>query len=180
MNEFLTYEYVVTPEKKGALRKKKLILIAVYALYCILLLLFVMTVGKLFLPLFALVPLTLWIIIFFTWRYTNPEYEYSITSGILTFSVIYGGRSRKKVFEQSVKSMEAIAPLNKTHSYKIDDYKPVCVYEGSSSHESPDAYFAIFENEKGEKSVYYFEATARALKVLRHYNPKTFVTDVRY
>ena len=99
---------------------------------------------------------------------------------MLTFSIIYGSRSRKKVFEQSVKSMEVVSPFDDTHSYKIDDYKPEQVYNGASSSESPDLYFALFENEDGEKSVYYFEATARALKVLRHYNPKTVVKNVRY
>lgn len=180
MNEFLTYEYSVTPPIKGKRRRLKILLIAAYIVYCAVLLLTVMTVGKLFLPLFALVPLTLWIIIFFTWRYTNPEYEYSITSGVLTFARIFGGRSRQKVFEQTVKQMETIAPLSKTYSHKIDEYRPTRVYEGSSSHDSPDAYFALFENENGERCVYYFEATDRALKVLRHYNVKTVVTDVRY
>ena len=180
MNEFLTYEYVVTPPKKGALARKKALLLTGYILYCIGLLILVFTVGKLFLPLFALVPLTVWVIIFFTWRFTNPEYEYSITSGILTFAVIYGGKTRSKKFEKTVKEMDVIAPLSKMHAHKIEDYKPTRVYEGASSHDSPDAYFALFENEDGERCVYYFEATAKALKVFRHYNVKTVVTEVRY
>ncbi len=179
MNEFLTYEYSVEPQK-AKMRKKKLIFAAAYVLYTLTLLVLVLTVGMLFLPLFALVPLTLLIIIFFTWRYTQPEYEYSMTSGIITFAVIYGGRSRKKVFEATIKEMEAIAPLSSVNSQKIDDYKPERVYEGASSHDSPDTYFALFENENGERCVYYFEATGRALKILRHYNPRTVVTQVRY
>ena len=181
MNEFLTYEYVVEPPKGGRMRKKKISLILLYVLYCAIWLFFVMFGGGLLLlPLIAIVPLSLWIIIFFTWRYTNPEYEYSITSGILTYSIIYGNRSRKKCFEQTVKEMEVIAPLSKTYDYKIDEYAPTVAYDGCSTQDSPDAYFALFENENGEKCVFFFEATARALKILRHYNPKTIVTNVRY
>ena len=180
MNEFLTYEYVVEPPKKGARSTKKALMLTAYIVFCIGMAILMLTVGKLFLPLFALAPLSVWILIFFTWKYTNPEYEYSITSGILTFAIIYGGRSRKKVFEQTVKEMDTIAPLSKMYSHKIDEYKPSRVYDGSSSHDSPDAYFALFENEDGERCVYYFEATARALKVMRHYNVKTVVSPVRY
>ena len=177
MNEFLTYEYAVAPPKK---KKLKLLLIFGYVLYALILFVLIATVGKLFLPLFALVPITLWVIVFFTWPYTSPEYEYSMTSGELTFSVIYGGRIRKKVFETKIKDMEAIAPLEEPYSRKIDEFGPASVYEGASSHTSPDAYFAIFANEDGEKCVYYFEATERALKILRHYNPKTVGKKVRF
>ncbi|MBQ9768761.1 MAG: hypothetical protein IJW27_01015 [Clostridia bacterium] len=177
MNEFLTYEYAVAPPKK---KKMKVLLILGYALYALILLVLIATVGKLFLPLFAIVPLTLWVIIFFTWPYTVPEYEYSMTSGELTFSVIYGGRIRKKRFEAKIKDMDIIAPLSEPYSRKIDEYKPTCSYEGASSHQSEDIYFALFENDNGEKCIYYFEATERALKILRHYNPKTVGKKVRF
>lgn len=181
MNEFLTYEYAVAPDKRsGAQRKKKIIFYLIYIFFTAALLFLVFTVGMLFLPLFALAPIAVWLLVFLTWRFTDPEYEYSITSGELTFSVIYGGRTRKKVFEQAVRSMVAVAPLDDIHRDKILDYKPTRIYEGASSHASPDAYFALFENDDGERCVYYFEATARALKILRHYNAKTVIKEVRY
>ena len=181
MNEYDSPNYAqFTYEKKneGKVRLCRTLMVFAYVLYLVAF--FLVCYLTRVIPVFALAPLTLWIIIFFTWRFTNPEYEYSITSGILTFSVIYGGRTRSKRFEKSVKEMETIAPLSKLYSHKIEDYKPTRIYEGSSSHDSPDAYFALFENEDGEHCVYYFEATARALKILRHYNVKTVVTDVRY
>lgn len=177
MNEFLTYEYVAAPPKN---KKLRVLLITVYALYALVPLLIVSTVGKLFLPLYALVPLTLWIIAWLTWPITSPEYEYSMTSGVLTFSVIQGGRRRKKQFEITVKDMAVIAPYSKMYRDKIDEYAPEKIYDGTSSLEAENAYFALFENENGEKCVYYFEATERALKILRHYNPKTVVTPVKF
>ncbi len=181
MNEFLTYEYAVELDKKTKKRRnKRIAFLAAYIVLAILFAALLFTVGKLFLPLFALVPLLMWIAVFFTWRYTAPEYEYSITSGELTYAVIYGNRTRKRVLEQTVKKMDMIAPLTDMYRDKIKDYKPVKSYEGVSSFESPDVYFALFENDDGERCVYYFEATARALQVLRHYNPRTVVTKVRY
>ncbi|MBE6599778.1 MAG: hypothetical protein E7640_01040 [Ruminococcaceae bacterium] len=181
MNEFLTYEYAVAPDKRsGAQRKKKTVFLLIYIFFTAALLALVLGVGMLFLPLFALAPIAVWLLVFLTWRFTDPEYEYSITSGEMTFSIIYGGKTRKKVFEQAVRSMEAVAPLTDMYRDKILDYKPQRVFEGASSHESPDAYFALFENGDGERCVYYFEATARALKILRHYNVKTVIKEVRY
>ena len=37
-------------------------------------------------PLLAFIPISLWIIVFITWRYVSVEYEYSLTSGTLTFT----------------------------------------------------------------------------------------------
>ena len=180
MEEFLTYEYVVEPKGDSKLKKRKILLIMGYIFYCLGLFVVVLTVGKLFLPLFAMVPLTLWIIYLATWRYINPEYEYSMTSGIITFSVIYGSRVRRKKFEFLIRNMEIIAPYTDMYKDKIKDYNTESYYNGLSSPDSPDAYFALFETEEGEKCVFYFEATSKAIKILRHYNPKTVVSKVRY
>ena len=177
MNEFLTYEYVVAPPKRKKLRA---LLLLAYALYAIIPLIIFSTVGLLFLPLYAVIPLTLWIVVLLTWPATAPEYEYSMTSGDLTFSVIYGGRRRKKIFETKIKAMEDIAPNSKMYNHKVEDYRATKIYDGASSREADGAYFALFENAAGERCVYYFEPTEKALKILRHYNPKTVVTKVKF
>jgi hypothetical protein len=58
MEEFLTYEYSVEAKGDPSLKRKKILLIIGYVLYCAGLLILVMTVGKLFLPLFAIVSST--------------------------------------------------------------------------------------------------------------------------
>ena len=62
----------------------------------------------------------------------------------------------------------------------IEKYAPQVTYYGVSAFDSPDAYYMLFTDESGNRCVYYFEATERALKVLRFYNSKTVVTKVRY
>ena len=67
MNDFETYEYVVAQKKTGKYALRKFILIICYILYTVVLLSVAM-LTRLAVPLLALTPLTLLIIIFFTWR----------------------------------------------------------------------------------------------------------------
>jgi len=182
MEEFNTYEYSVEHSKKDKkLKSKKLALVLFYVLYCIALpVLALSLVGVIAAPFIALVPVTCWIIAFFTWRYVKPEYIYSMTSGALTFEVLYGNKTRKTVFETKIANAETIAPYSEKAKLDIEKYAPKNEYLGVSSLDSPDAYYMLFKNDKGENCVYYFEATARALKILRFYNPKTEVTAVRF
>ena len=46
-----------------------------------------------------------------------------------------------------------------------------------SSLDAPDMYYAVFDHD-GEDQVVYFEATKKALQILRFYNPVTVVTEV--
>ena len=183
MNEFNTYEYSVEHYKKDPkLRLKKTLLVIFYVVYCFALIFVVAfaKAGVLAAPLMALIPVTCWIIAFFTWRYAKPEYEYSMTSGVLTFSVIYGNRTRKKKFDTRIAQADTIAPYSVSAKSDIEKYAPQTTYMGVSSLYSPDAYYMLFETADGKRCVYYFEATDKALKILRFYNPKTVVTKVRY
>ena len=183
MNEFNTYEYSVEHSKKDKkLRLKRTLLIIGYVVYCVALISVVafIPVGVLVAPLMAFVPVTCWIIYHFTWRYVKPEYQYSMTSGTLTFSILFGGKSKKKQFETKIAAAEAIAPYTEDAKLDIEKYAPQVTYYGVSAFDSPDAYYMLFTDESGNRCVYYFEATERALKVLRFYNSKTVVTKVRY
>ncbi len=155
-------------------------MIALYVVYVISL----FTVGiltRLGIPMMALVPLTTWILIFFTWRYVSIDYEYSITSGSLTFSKIFGNRTRRAVLEFKLKDAVAIAPLSdRLQASKLEAYAPEIVYSALSDEGAEDGYFAIFEQD-GKKCAFLFEATGQTLKVCRFYNPSvTVVRQVRY
>lgn len=181
MNEFSTYEYVVAKKREGAYRYARTGLIFLYV--CFVLAAFIIGATiRLFVPMLALLPLATWILVFLTWRYVVIDYEYSVTSGILTFSKIYNNRTRKTVTDIKVKSAAAIAPLgDKLHRSRLDAYAPAVIYNALSSEEAPDAYFMIYQDEKGQKCAFLFEATAQALKIFRFYNaPATVVRDVTY
>ena len=178
MNEFGTYEYVVARSNKGAGKVKPFLFIVGYIVIALALLTFAL-VSKIGAPLISLAPLAIAVVIFFTWRYTKIESEYSITSGVLTLSEIYGGRSRKTVVEFKLKDCEEIAPLSDFGGRR--EAETDVTYTALSSNQSPNAYFAAFEDEKGRKCVLFFEATEKALKICRFYNPShTKMTKVEF
>jgi len=168
MNEFGTYEYVVARKNSGTGKLKPILFIIGYVVLAVGFLLFavISTIGA---PLVALAPVALWIAVFLTWRYTKIEYEYSITSGVLTFSEIYGGRSRKVITEFKLKDCLAIAPMSEFG--KRDEQETDRTYSALPDRESPNAYFASYEDENGKRCVLFFEATEKALKICRFYNP---------
>lgn len=180
-NDFTsTYEYTVEQRPEGRFRLMRIGLILLYILYPILFLT-VAFITNLF-QLFALVAVTEWMLVYFTWKYVKPEYEYSVTSGRVTFSVIYGRRTRKEKLSFTIKNCLMIAPLTvREWSEKLELYAPEVICSAISSEDSPDRYYAAFEDEDGRKCVFLFEATAKMLKLCRNYNPShTVITEVRY
>jgi hypothetical protein len=125
----------------------------------------------------AILPILEWVLIFFTWRYLSQEYEYSMTSGYMTFTVIYGGRSKKKKLEVCIKDMKEIAPYDEAACARLESRNLKKDYLFISSLDAPDMYYAVFDQD-GEDQVVYFEATKKALQILRFYNPVTVVTEV--
>ena len=170
MNEFSTYEYVVQRKNKGAQKLLPVLLIIGYIIFAVLALSFAVS-SRLGAPLVALAPIALLLIIFLTWRYTKIEYEYSITSGVMTFSEIYGGKSRKAVTEFRLKDCTAIAPLSDPAKREYANrYDAEISYVALSNKNAPNGYFATFEDEKGRRCIFFFEATEKTLKICRFYN----------
>ena len=180
-NDFTsTYEYTVEQKPEGKFRLMKIGFMTLYILYP-LILMAVVFITQLF-QLFALVAVTEWMVVYFTWKYTKPEYEYSVTSGRVTFSIIRGKRSRKEMVNFAIKECLQIAPATDGEWIaKLEAYAPEIVYSAISSVNSPDKYYAAFENAEGKRCVFYFEATEKMLKLCRNYNSShTVITKVRY
>ncbi len=170
------YEYGVEQRTEGRFRILKLLLILLYILYPVALLVLVSLLHLY--QLFALVILTEWMLVFFTWRYVKPEYRYTVVSGRVTFTVLYGARTRKERLTFMIKDCLLIAPLSE--EARLAAFAPVASFSALSSHSSPDAYAAVFPG-KGGNTVFYFEATERMLKLCRHYNSANTLTGrVRY
>ena len=180
-NDFTsTYEYTVEQKAEGKFRLMKIVFMSLYILYPVIFMA-VLFIIQLF-QLFALVAVTEWMLVYFTWKYTKPEYEYSVTSGRVTFSVIRGKRSRKEMVNFAIKDCLQIAPATDGEWIaKLEAYDPELVFSAVSSVNSPDKYYAAFENAEGKRCVFYFEATEKMLKLCRNYNAShTVMTKVRY
>ena len=173
-----SYEYTVKKKVEGSFLLKKILFISLYVLY-VLLVLTIALLTKLAAPAIAFIPLTLWMLIYFTYPYCDVEYEYSMIDGYITFSTIYGQRKRKENFSIRISSFERVAPYDGDHSGEIDRYSPDKTYSAFSSDSAPaDPYFALFKDKDGKKCVFCFEATNRALRIIKYYNNENTVMTV--
>ena len=180
MNEFTTYEHAVSQKIEGRWLVARIGLVFFYV--CVALSMLLIGIGTGYLaPLIALTPLLIWILVFVTWRFVAVDYEYSITSGVLTFARIYGNRSRHTVLEIELRQASRIAPLdNGVWTAHADKWCPEREYSAISSLKAPDIYFILFEHnsesrKEKRRAVLYFEATNRALQICRFYNPSATV-----
>ncbi|MBQ3928324.1 MAG: hypothetical protein II710_06760 [Clostridia bacterium] len=130
--------------------------------------------------LIALLALTTWIMVFFTWRYLNVEYEYSIDSGILTFTKIYGNRKRKEFFSVKLKDISKIAPLEDPYIAEAETYAPEKSYYGVPVLDMNDVFYALFDDEDKKRSVFYFQMTTAALKHFKFYCSSAFPAAMHY
>ena len=182
MNEFNTFEYSVKQKSEGKFLRRKIFLIIFYTLYPIIMLSlgFIPNLQVLIAPMLAFIPISLWVIVFMTWRYVNIEYEYSITSGFLSFSKIYGSRSRKKFLEIPIKDFALCAPIDNREKYKRALlYKPEKEFSAlPSSKINENSYFAIFELDK-KHCIFLFEMTENTKKIIKFYNAPVF-TDKHF
>ena len=176
------YEYTVEQKAEGKFRLGRIALLLLYILYPATLI-FVVGNGSaaIIAPLLAFIPLSLWIIIFLTWRYVKVSYQYTIQSGKLTFVKHYGTRTHKTQCEITLKAAKHIAPVGfREHDERLEIFAPEITYSALSSKNASDRYYIAFENAEGKKCVFFFEATEKALERCKMYNPVTVVTKVRY
>lgn len=163
------YEYVIAERKTVLLAFKKAALIVLYVLWAITFLL-VGAMTRLIAPILGFIPLTLWIIVFLTWRYTQVEYEYSFLSGRLTVSRILGSRSRKKLVTLTIRELSAILPCEEPYLDRINAFGAQKEIFAASHNDSPELYAAMWEEEDGTRRLLWFEPNERAIKILRYYN----------
>ena len=164
-------EYAVTQKPEGKYRLRRLLLIALYILYPIA---YMVLFASLNLPMLIIfTPVTLWMLIFFTWRYVSVEHEYMIASGTITFVDIYGGRSRRVLFSCEIRDMMQIAPLTQEYEKFLSDAD---VIDLRGSVKAEDGYFFTIKDQNGQKAAVLFEATEKAVKIMKYYNPVTVVS----
>ncbi|MBE6601869.1 MAG: hypothetical protein E7637_05120 [Ruminococcaceae bacterium] len=163
------YEYTVSEAKSKTLLFKKITLVAVYCLWAVAW----FSVGlmtKLLVPFLALVPLSLWILVFLTWRYTQIEYEYSYFTGILTVNKILGSRSRKQLAKITIRDLTAVYPCDEEYAARIEAFGENKTVFAASSENAPNLYAALWTDESGVKHALYFEPNEKAIKILKYYN----------
>lgn len=173
MSDFNTFEFVVDERPEG--KRKALKFWGRFGLIAFIAAWVIVSLCTIFY--LAVLPLAMLGVVLYFWKIFNCELEYSMTSGIMTFSRIYGGLKRKKVLELTIKDFRGIAPRTAESDAKLKAQGVAKTYMFASHSTAEDQYYATFE-ENGSLCVVYFEATEKTLKILRYYNPVTVVTKV--
>ncbi len=174
MHESSTYEFVVAEKPEGLRKLKK-------AFYRIAVL--SVPIGFVILCLavqlypVAILPLSFLGIVLYFWKIFNVEYEYSLTSGRMTFSRINGNMRRKKLLELQIKEMHEIAPYTDEAKAHLETLPLVKNHIFVSSMAADDIYYAVFKKDE-ELQIVYFEATEKALHILHYYNGVTKMSKV--
>ena len=173
MNEHNTYEFVVDEKSEGKARLRRVLgrgsILAVITVYVV--------ITCMIHPALAVLPVALLPLALYFWKQFNVELEYSMTSGIMTFSRISGGRRRKQVLELSIKDMKEISPVTADTQAHLESLGVHRIYRFQSSSTAPDMYYAVFDKDDVPCAVC-FEATQRALQILHYYNRSTVLTKV--
>ncbi len=163
------YEYTVAEKKDAKLVFRRITLIALYTLWGALFLLAGLAL-RVIVPFLAFIPLSLWVLVFLTWRLTQVEYEYSFFGGTLTVSRVLGGRSRRELCTLSIRSASDILPYEDTYAQKIENFSAERTVFAASGEDAPDLYCILWTDEENRRNALFFEPTEKALKILRYYN----------
>ncbi len=163
------FEYAVAEAKTKKLKMKKLALIGAYVLWGAVALIGGASTN--ILPILCFIPLTIWIFVFLTWKYTQVEYEYSFFSGKLTVSKILGGRTRKKLAEVQIRDLAEVLPYTNKNAEIAEAYGATTAIFAASSIEAPDLYIALWEDKETRKRfMLCFELNEKAIKIIKYYN----------
>ena len=163
------YEYAVAQAKNKKLKMKKIGMVALYVLWGAVALIGGASTN--ILPILCFIPLTIWILVFLTWKYTQVEYECSFFSGKLTVSKILGEKTRKPITELLLKDLTAVLPCNEESTARIDAFGATECFFAASSPEATGLYAALWVNPDTKKRcVLYFEPNEKALKIIKYYN----------
>ena len=164
------FEYTVAEANNKALRTKKILFIVGYIAYAAIIL-GIGSTTKLFLPLMCFIPLSLWIIVWLTWRFTQVEYEYSFFSGGLTVNRILGNRTRRKMTEVRIQQFSAVFPATELNQSKVEAFGAQNTIFAVSEATAEGIWIALWEDaESGKRCALYFEPNEKAVKILKYYN----------
>ena len=159
-----------TPDKR--IKRRKAFLILAYSLLVAAwgILLGVWQIYAVYLATFSV--LSLFIFIFFTWRFTKIEYEIAIDHGELKLTIIYGELTRKELFSCRVKELSKIASYSGDGKIAANQFQAKKVYNCAFSKNSESALYATYEGKK--KVLFIFEAEEKVRKMMKYYNSTAY------
>ena len=163
------YVYSVALKKSRALVLKKICMIAVYVVWVVGLI-GIGAAVRIGAPLLAFIPVTLWMLVFFTWRFTQVSYEYSFWGGSVKVTKLYGDRTRRLLLDAKIRDLEYVC----SRGTKAWEALPQRQILAASSADAERLIAIVHSNSKGERAAICFEADPKARDILRYYQPSAF------
>ena len=163
------YEYSVDQKGKRKWKIIKLLMLLLYAAFAGIYFLIIYSLK--ILPLGAIIPLAVWILALFTWRYTKPVYKFSFDSGSFIFTIVYGDRTKREKIRTRISSAKMIAPIEQIP-------EPAKVYDATNTNYSKLPIYGMLFEENGKLALIKFNVNRDAIKRPRYYNQNTVVIQV--
>lgn len=169
MNDFNSAEYVVTQAKEGKNRRLRSLLMTMYLVVGIGVVAILLAVKLV--PLVALVPLMVWIMVHFTWRKVNVEYKYVIAHSRVTFSECFSSGSDKVTIDVPVADFDYIGRLEDSEQ-KVRDFAPAKTFDYRGSVSKPNVAVGLL-TQNGVKTQVLFIYDKRTASLFKLYNKNT-------
>ncbi len=160
------YEYTVTKKSEGKYLLKRVGMVLFYIL-CTSVFFLICYITRL-IPVFALCPLLLWMLEFFTWRYVSIEYKYTVEGGMLRLYTVYGGKTIKEQAKFHIKEAVGFIPLEDPGD-RLADFGAKRTYDLRSSEKAPKDPYAFLIIGDGVKTAVLLEAPEPSKKAILYY-----------
>lgn len=166
------YEHIVKQKVEGNLLYQKICLILAYIIIFVMPLYLILTLCPVYLwvPFILVITTVTVIAILMTWKYTSVEFEYSIFGDTISFVSIYGKKSRKGKLTVALKDFSEIGKYTDSAEKHLEGVVIDKDYLFISHLMAEHLYYGLFDDD-GDKCIVYFEATDKALSLIKKYNP---------
>ena len=146
----------------------KLLAIAGYFLFAVAY--FVVCITLLPIHLYAVAPIFLWILVFFTWRYVSYDYYFEFKSGTLELGTIRGSaKGRKRRVRRAVHIKDAsLCERYSGDAKSLGQVNEVADFSGSRLSQNR---VAVVYEQNGKNCAVIFECTSKCANLLAAFNP---------
>ncbi len=160
-------EYAYIKKNEGKVKLQRTLMVLFYIVYIVGFFIFATTSGLI--PLFAVGPLTLYIIFLCTWRLVKYDCYVEFKTGMLYLGKIKVSKNGRRKFPRiSIHVKDAIDISEYTHRSQLGDVKKI--YDYSESQSSDKRIYIVFDKD-GERSAAIFEGTEKLAKLLTSFCP---------
>ena len=164
-------EYGVDQKREGRLKVRMICLLTLYIGFAVGAFIVIFSIPLL--PLGAIVPVLVYILVLCTWRFVQVEQKYKFNGGLITVTRKFGNSRAKEIISFRLKEAEKIAPVASLDD-DLSKIESKNIYSALPSEKCDGAYGIIYSKD-GVKKALLIQVTDQTLKGLKYYNDKTVV-----